>query len=303
MSISDTSSVPLAYRLYGHVDRALLAMGRIRIANRHPFVVARNKVNTLLFHTVFTRPGLVTVQTSKGFNIVVALNDQGSASLLFGREYAPEQTRVLQALLRDADGFVDVGANYGYFSMLAATTSAGKTVVAVEPNPSLAEAIHRSMEANGLDPQTCVVVQEGVADNEGVRKFGWDARLRSSGRIVAEDDNKSIDISVTTIDAIVAGHGFGQGAPLVKIDVEGYELEALEGARSLFERDALFMVEVSRDALEDVAKFISAKNYVALDFVGSRRDLSMAPRTRISDYVFCPSGRMDEVSRLIKASL
>jgi FkbM family methyltransferase len=283
------------------VDRALLAAGRIRIANRHPFVVARNKLNTLLFRTVFTRPEHLTVRTSSGFNIVVALNDQGSASLLFGREYAPVQSRVLKALLRESDGFIDVGANYGYFSLLAATTMPGKKVIAVEPNPSLTEAIRESISANDIDTEMCVVLQQGVADKVGSRKFAWDARLRSSGRIVADgSDGDSIVVTITTIDSIIENSGFSQGAPLVKIDVEGFEREALHGGQSLFEHDALIMIEISRGTLEDVARFIADRDYVALDFAGLRRDLSVAPRTRISDYVLCPSRRMDEVSHIIK---
>jgi FkbM family methyltransferase len=304
MQDSVTEKLPLRYRMYGLVDRALLSAGRMKLGNRHPLIVARNRLNTLLFRTVFTCPDRVKVKSFKGFDIVVSLNDQGAASILFGKEYAPLQSQVLEALLQDCNAFIDVGANYGYFSLLAATSKWKPRVVAVEPNPTLCATITESAESNRLDPDELVVLQQAVAGSDGLQRFSWDARLNSSGRIgVVGNAEHSIEVVTTTIDSIVERFGLPNAGLVAKIDVEGFELEALKGATSLFERDALIMVEISKNSLTGVAEFINDYGYRALDFSGTAVDLTTAPRTRIGDYILCPSSILLEISQRIIRSL
>ena len=65
--------------------------------------------------------------------------------------YSPDETRVLACLMDACDDFVDVGANYGYFSLLAAAREGPSvSVIALEPNPELAGLITRSAEHNCL---------------------------------------------------------------------------------------------------------------------------------------------------------
>jgi FkbM family methyltransferase len=76
---------------------------------------------------------------------------------VFGRRlaetgtYEPRMTTLLQAVLRPADVFVDIGGNEGYFSVVAAALVGAGGVYCVEPQSRLKEIIKKNFELNGSD--------------------------------------------------------------------------------------------------------------------------------------------------------
>ncbi len=130
----------------------------------------------------------------------------------------------------DAD-FLDVGANIGAYSFYAKSHS--RHVYAIEPNPALTLHLRAVLGKKGT------VLTMGASDHVATAPFcipvrnGNDVHTRSSLQEDANPDfeSRKIDIAIAPID----GLGLDR-VGVVKIDVEGHELAALQGARRTLER-------------------------------------------------------------------
>lgn len=125
----------------------------------------------------------------------------------------------------------DVGANIGFFTLLAARL-AGPTgrVEAFEPLPAAADGLRRHVTLN--DAQTVTVHEVAVGARGGraqlmaVQEGSW-SHLAQRGR--HPDTVQVLEVDLVSIDELVAG---GMSPPdFVKIDVEGAEIDVLEGMR------------------------------------------------------------------------
>lgn len=157
-----------------------------------------------------------------------------------GRPYEPRTTQLVLSTLRDGDVFVDVGANHGYFSVLAAlrVAPAGR-VFAFEPNPSAAGRLRAVVRANGAE-RIVTVAQVALSDGETtdtplflspVAELDGLASLHpawvgESGLALA--DAARVLVATATYDAWAAKVGVGT-VDLMKIDVEGGEEAVVRG--------------------------------------------------------------------------
>ncbi len=147
--------------------------------------------------------------------------------------YEPETTLLVEEILRPGDTFVDVGANNGYFAILASQfIGSSGTVYAVEPNPGAVRRLSRNVEINGLQARVHIVpCAAGQSEGTGqlyVSRFedGW-ASLRPFAT-----RKPSIPVRVVALDGLL-------GSPesiVMKLDAEGSELAVLQGMSGLLER-------------------------------------------------------------------
>ncbi|MGD0476246.1 MAG: FkbM family methyltransferase [Candidatus Velthaea sp.] len=132
----------------------------------------------------------------------------------------------LSHLLREAELFADVGANVGMYSTWAAG-SAGANVVAIEPVPLTFAGLTKNIRLNGLesliDPLQVAVGESPGHANMSSSEGGLNHVLEHAVR------PDSILASVMRLDDI-----FADKCPFaMKLDVEGFELRALSGARTI----------------------------------------------------------------------
>ena len=126
-------------------------------------------------------------------------------------------------LLRPDEHFVDVGANVGTYTVLAAG-AVGAWVTAVEPIPETFGHLERNIALNRLDGRVRAF-QCGLSDAAGALRFTVD--LGAGNRVVAEGErHPAIDVPVRSLDDVVASNG----PVLIKIDVEGHEHAVVRGA-------------------------------------------------------------------------
>ena len=119
--------------------------------------------------------------------------------------------------LEQGSSFVDIGANVGIYSMLAA--HAGARVLAIEPQPVLCARLAFNKQANGFD--AIETVQSAVGDNDGTMDIVIDEKnLGHSG--AATEGEKRITVPCTTLIGLLDRHGI-ERPDLLKIDVEGAE--------------------------------------------------------------------------------
>lgn len=136
-----------------------------------------------------------------------------------------QMLRRLLAAVREGDTFFDVGANIGTISLPVAMT--GAECLAFEPAPANAARLAENAELNRLGNVT--VVEAAMWSQSGtvaLRVDGTEGAGRS--RVVDAGGDETVEVPAATLDQFAGG---GAAAPdLLKIDVEGAELEALRGA-------------------------------------------------------------------------
>ena len=159
--------------------------------------------------------------------------DEGHSHIAFVGFYELPLTKIIVALARRGGLLVDVGANYGYFSLLWAATNPRNTVVAFEASPRNHAAFIRNIERNGLGDRIAAE-SKAIGRESGLMRFeigpdeqtGW-------GGLSKEPFGKSIQVTVTTLDELIPEQA---EIAVLKVDVEGADTWVLEGARELLKR-------------------------------------------------------------------
>lgn len=174
---------------------------------------------------------------------------RGSLAIAVGR-YEPAVTRFLREHLAGAHAFFDVGAHTGYFTRLALRAMPDGVVVAFEPDTAWHDAL-RSLDGARVVLRTDAV---GRADGTGtlVSAPGVCSRLEDAippTSAPTTDDNTT---SVRSLDSLVE-HDEVPAPDVMKIDIEGSEVRALEGAATTLRRLKALAVEChSMPLLRDV---------------------------------------------------
>jgi FkbM family methyltransferase len=156
-----------------------------------------------------------------------------------------EKARVefLRRLLGPDDVFVDIGGNIGLFTVLAARC--GATVESFEPDPFNYRRLARNVALNGFAQDQVSLHQFALGDKTGhvtLRRPLNDNYGMSS--IVASHAPDGTEVLIRRLDDILA---LSAKRFVVKIDVEGAELQVLDGARVTLEKmkeGSLWLVEI-----------------------------------------------------------
>jgi len=153
--------------------------------------------------------------------------------------------RIMRALLQPGDTFLDVGANHGSFSILAShLVGPGGLVVAVEPQPRLADLIRRSL-AEAPAPFEVHAVALGEGDAEAVLHIPRAGSGAASVAAPPQGMSWSVTVPVRRADDLLAWRRF-PGSLVLKADVEGSEPAFLRGAAALIrERRPTILFELS----------------------------------------------------------
>ena len=141
--------------------------------------------------------------------------------------FEPETVRLVQTLIRPGSVVVDVGACLGFYTLLAAQLAGpGGTVYAFEPDPRNVRWLRPNIRINHC--QNVTVIPSAVSDGSGVRQFfphqsdPSQSSLHTTARWA-----RHIPVQAVTLDDVLDG----RRVDLIKLDIEGGELRALEGLR------------------------------------------------------------------------
>lgn len=164
-----------------------------------------------------------------------------------GDPYEPEVYHLLARVLREGDTVFDVGANLGFFTVMAArlTGSTGR-VVAFEPDPSNIGRLRHQLEINRLANVTVVdrPASDRVAevdfylnsDSSGGNSL-WDPALYP-GNVRSQAMQLKRSMTATTLSAELKRLKLDV-PKLIKIDTEGAEQKVLEGGREFLRNSAV----------------------------------------------------------------
>ena len=170
----------------------------------------------------------------KGLKLVADLT-QHRAHLL--GMYEPELETAIAELLAPGMVAFDVGAHIGYMSLLMArqVTESGKVYV-FEPLPSNVELLAKTMQINHFGQVIVVSAAVSSCSGEATLLLG---KNPSTNRLIKPEalqiDRPAIQVKTISLDDFAAEAQI-QRVDLIKIDIEGHELEALRGAQRLLEQ-------------------------------------------------------------------
>lgn len=194
----------------------------------------------------------VSVRLANGQNLRLARNSGVElASLLHWGgvdAYEPHTSRTLRFFFERVRNFVDVGANYGFYSLLAGLSNLRLNVIAFEPVPEICSALMRNVLANGLQ-RRIEIHQLALSSCTGTGRFFLpqsEATDRESTGSLAPDSwqqrKKSPSFPVTTIRFDDFERQHPMTLELVKVDVEDFEADVLLGMEATITRDRPFIV-------------------------------------------------------------
>lgn len=178
----------------------------------------------------------VVVDWIEGTRLVARNGMTGATGNIYcGLHEFAEMAFVMHALGPN-DLFVDVGANIGSYSILASGVAGAKSI-AIEPDPGTAKSLVRNIEVNALaDKVEIVRTAVGAEEGEIVFTTGRD----TMNRVATSADKDRQVVPLRKLDDILKGN-----TPVViKMDVEGFEREALRGALETLKNPSLVAIQL-----------------------------------------------------------
>ena len=172
---------------------------------------------------------------SKRFVLGSMAGDGGGASVYFNK-MEREQSEAMLREIKEGQTFFDIGANVGYYSILASKIVGAKgAVVACEPVIGNLAYLQQHVLLNKAG--NVRILAFACSDENGTARFSLGPNS-AMGQIVAGENGSSDDtaVLVPTITLDKISEMLGLTPDVIKIDVEGAELGVLEGGRGVLTR-------------------------------------------------------------------
>ncbi len=128
--------------------------------------------------------------------------------------------------------FYDIGANVGLYSCLVGSAAPESTVYAFEPHPTNVEALKQNLQLNAING---TIFQIALSNEEGTLELSSEGSEAGLGKhsLNVTDSELTIPVTVRRLDALRDKHDVPVPS-VVKIDVEGAELDVIEGGSETF---------------------------------------------------------------------
>lgn len=296
------------YDILPMTDTKLKLMASLRRFGNRLSLDGRFRFPQSLLRRTFRRSrGTIRVNDFDGnLSIGLQLSDHMQRRIFWMGYYNLEIVPFMKARLRDGMSFIDIGANIGEISLVAATC-VGKSgrVVAFEPIDAIADELQSNVERNNL--RQISVIRMGLSDtsSDSVPIYA------SCGQGSIHDEHHGLgslfgaaagveplqNITVNTLDNWLSHHRMDQ-VDLIKIDIEGAELPCLRGARQTLQTfKPMLIVEVQEPTAvtagyhaQDVLDFLAALGYSAhlIDRKGRVHPFNPAGFRGIQNVLFLP---------------
>jgi len=298
------------YRVYSKLWRRLPEFrGKCRIAKEFRSLL-KIENHHLIESTDLKRP--------TAYKAILDLHSQHEFFAYFTGGYESETVKFLTKCYQDNGYFLDIGANIGLisipFALMAnqSTAQSGAFVFTIEAIKSNQERLQENIAMNGLAGKI-VPINYGVAEQEKTVEIQIEGNLEDGGgtgtaNILADNTShpaQRVTLQVTTIDKLIESGVLSNECSLIKIDLDGYDLKALQGAGSLLSisRPVIYG-EFSAHCMnwhgqthKDVENYMSTFDYTVFyrnkstwqfsKVSSSDGDLLIIPTEKLADFAWC----------------
>ncbi|HKS19410.1 MAG TPA: FkbM family methyltransferase [Bradyrhizobium sp.] len=215
----------------------------------------------------------------------------GYWSKLLNRSFSYEDE--LELLFQDSADvdytLLDCGANYGYWSVLVSSAPYGShKAIAIEPSSQNFAKLANNAQVNGnrFEAMKCAIgAKRGTARLSGTKHEAFS---------IAGDRNDGEEVPVIALDNLIEdGKIAADGKYLIKLDVEGVEIEAIKGGARLLQSDSVLLCEEhGNDRQHTVSRYILEQTPLKLIVYDPRSkrmetvtELSILDRIKVSTHV------------------
>lgn len=189
-------------------------------------------------------------------DILIEVNpriDKGvESALFFTGVYEIGTLRFLKENLKSGMTFIDVGANIGLLTIVASKLVGEKgKVFAYEPNPPTLEILKRNLWLNRIENVVVREVALGSKSGEFEIYPNWDVNRGGASLVRRGAGESGVNIKVEVLDIEIGKLDLKPS--LIKIDVEGYEAEVLNGAQMLLDNSTnlSLIIEISSERVSE----------------------------------------------------
>lgn len=167
--------------------------------------------------------------------------------------------------LKKDDLFIDVGANVGSYTILAAGVCKSN-VWAFEPDPQTYEHLRQNIKINSLDEKV-KTLKFALGEFDGNANFT--IGLDTINHVTASNKENTRLVEIRKLDSLI-----GQLEPIMmKIDVEGHEPSMIRGAKAALEKSSLMVIEIET-LTEEISTLLDKYGFVKVNYNPFRRELS-----------------------------
>ncbi len=269
------------------IGRALIRSG--------PYFKGRRRLEKLLSRLV--APGGhrdVLFRSLDGFLIQGGSPREGHITdgVFWRGNYEPGTALFLSRWLQPEDVLFDIGAHFGYFTLLAGVKHPQIKVVAFEPHPRVRAELLRNIELNDLHNVT--VRSEALSSENGEAVLSQPAKHAAAASTLAALDDLSVHerlvVATRRLDDVLAEIGLFPA--VMKIDVEGWEGHVLQGAQAVLQsaEAPLLILEVNEEGARHTGSSCAAwvERLAALGYQFLRIDDAHNRRDVILQHWTCP---------------
>jgi FkbM family methyltransferase len=263
-------------------------------------LVTGSKISSHFSHMGYIACANLLRKTLPERNIAIKLNPDavfefpygdGYWSKLLNRSYCYEdELELLFADSIDVDyTLLDCGANYGYWSVLVSSRPFGAhKAIAIEPSGQNFPKLVNNAKINGnrFEPMKCAIgAGRGTARLSGTKHEAFS---------IAGSQDEGEEVPVLALDNLVDdGKVSASGKYLIKLDVEGVEIEAMKGGARLLQGDSVILCEEhGGDRAHTVSRYILEQTPLSLmvydphsNRLETVSDLSILDRIKVSTHV------------------
>ena len=199
-------------------DRIYLAYLRKNI--KHPL---SRKLQRFITNRLFD--GRVRVVSPLGAMFLLNTFDYVDQLILRQGTYEAQSIKLCNTLLKDGGNIIDVGANFGLYSINLAKNKKTK-VIAIEPNPKIFLELDEHKKENNL--QNVSLLNCAIGEKNILTGMNCPSMNNSGNCQVSTLENARFFQSVISLQTVIEYFNLN-AIKLVKIDVEGYEIQVLKG--------------------------------------------------------------------------
>jgi len=198
------------------------------------------------------------VKRATGNNVIIEIHgikirkSKTTRLTILTGENEPSTTALIEKELKTGMNFLDIGANYGWFTLISSKI-VGKTghVYAFEPDPNLMETLKDNVKLNNLKNVSFLPL--AVSNKSGNAKLSLNTSYPTRNRVDSKTlFENTIDVDTISIDEFCEQNNVK--VDFIKMDIEGSEVKALKGMKKTFLNNPKIkmVIEFNPQAISDV---------------------------------------------------